>query len=94
MEKLHDYQTVSALEKATHEFDTLIRFTRCTELQTSLWHMFQDSLCQCDDRSIPDDILIRTELYDTLRNILTELDKVATTPDHAFTISYGPKSAH
>lgn len=27
--------------------------------------MFQDGLCEGDDRALPDDILIRTELYDT-----------------------------
>ncbi len=40
---------------------------------------------------MPDDILIRAELYDTLRNIFDDLDKVARKPDHFFSISYGPK---
>ncbi len=56
--------------------------------------MFRESLCRSDDdRAMPDDILIRTELYDALRNIFNELDKVARTPDGAFAISYGPKMA-
>ncbi len=93
MEKLHDNQTAEALEKASNQLDGLIRFTSHDELQDSLWQMFQDSLCRGDDSIMPDDILIRTELYDTLRNIFNELDKVARTSDHSFSVSYGPKSA-
>lgn len=53
--------------------------------------MFRESLCRSDGSAMPDDIFIRTELYDTLRNIFNELGKVARTPDYAFTISYRPK---
>ena len=94
MEKLHDNQTARALERAGSELDDLVRLTGRDELQGSLWKMFQDSLCKSEDSLIPDDILIRTELYDTLRNIFNDLDKVARTPDHVFSISYGPKASH
>ncbi len=93
MEKLHDNQTARALERAGNELDCLVRLTGHDELQNSLWQMFQDSLCRGDDSTMPSDILIRTELYDTLRTIFNELDKVARTSDHVFSVSYGPKSS-
>ncbi len=53
--------------------------------------MFWESLCRSDDSAMPDDIFIRTELYDALRNIFNEIGKVTRTPGYAFAISYGPK---
>ncbi len=92
MEKLHDSQTAGALEKAGNEFDCLVRMASCDELQTALWNMFQESLCKNDDSVMPDDIFIRTEIYDALRHIFQELDRVPCAPDYFFPISYGPKN--
>lgn len=93
MEKLHDNQTARVLERAGSKLDCLVRLTSHDELQDSLWEMFRESLCRSDGSAMPDDIFIRTELYDSLRNIFKELDKVARTPEYTFTISYGPKNS-
>ena len=93
MEKLHDNQTAEALAKAGNELDCLVTMASCTELQTALWNMFQESLCKKDDSPMPDDIFIRTEIYDALRHIFNDLDKVAHTPDYVFSISYRMKDS-
>jgi len=93
MEKLHDNQTTEALAKAGNELDCLVKMASCDELQTALWNMFQESLCKNDGSPMPDDIFIRTQIYDALRHIFNDLDKVAHTPDYTFSISYGTKDS-
>ncbi len=93
MEKLHDNQTAEVLAKAGNELDCLVKMASCDELQTALWNMFQESLCKNEDSTMPDDIFIRSQIYDALRHIFNDLDKVAHAPDYAFSISYGTKDS-
>lgn len=92
MENIVD-KNVEALERASRELDKFaFDFEPLKDSNRILWHIFEDSFTRREEGDPVTDIAQRFFLYDSLRNIIGELEKIEWKANHAFKISYEPKS--
>lgn len=85
-------QTAAALERISKEFHELLHYAGPEELHSVAWDMFQTYLMANANEILPDNIYTYTLLYESIRNICTEVGKIPPVAGSRFRVMYEPEA--